>query len=243
MILSGNELGDGLQLGFKKAMEGLRTDAEIMMQIGQEIPDRLADGLASIGSAATQGFENAKEAALDFARSTISWLSQIILKQLLLNALQKSGSGASSVLGAVGSAVQGLAGGGQVAGWSPHSKADNIMIAATAREFMQPVAAVDYYGLNFMEQIRRLQFPKNIARALAGGTLPRVPSSHRLAQGGQVPGQPPAKTVKSGDTRLRVINVLDKNMVGDYLRTADGETSIINTIRRNGSAIRTILGS
>ena len=31
-------------------------------------------------------------------------------------------------------------------------------------------------------------------------------------------------------------------MVGDYLRTADGETAILNMIRRNGSAIRTILG-
>lgn len=243
MVASGTNLGDALSFGFEKAMKGLRTNAEVMIQIGEEIPGRLADGLASIGTAATQGFESAKEAALDFARSTINWLSQIILKQLLLNALQKSGSGASSVLGAVGSAIQGLATGGQVGGWSPTPTADNIPIWATAREFMQPVAAVDYYGLDFMERIRRLQFPKNIAHALAGGTLPKVPSSYRLAQGGQVPGQPPATTVKTGDTRLQVINVLDKNMVGDYLRTADGDTSIINSIRRNGSAIRTILGS
>jgi len=103
------------------------------------------------------------------------------------------------------------------------------------------VAAVDYYGLAFMEAVRRRLFPRNLARALTGATLPRVPTGYRLAQGGQ-PAGAPATTVKAGDTKLRVVNVLDRNMVGDFLQGADGETAIINLIRRNGSEIRTILG-
>lgn len=53
-----------------------------------------------------------------------------------------------------------LAEGGPVPGWSPHPKADNILIAATAREYMQPVAAVDYYGESFMNAVRTRTFPK-----------------------------------------------------------------------------------
>ena len=239
MIASGNSLGDGLRQGFRNAMEGLRTDAEIMMQLGQEIPNRIASGLTSVFDGMMQSSADAKAAVIDWARSTISWIAQVILQQAILNGMQ-----AMKIGMATGGQVpaQALASGGSVGGWSPSPTADNIPIWATAREFMQPVRAVDYYGVDFMERIRRLQFPRNIAHALAGGTVPRVPSGYRLAAGGQVPGQAPAANVKSGDTRLQVINVLDKNMVGDYLRTADGETAIINMIRRNGSAIRTIIG-
>ena len=239
MIASGNSLGDGLRQGFRNATEGLRTDAEIMMQLGQEIPDRIASGLTDVFNGALQSAADAKEAVIDWARSTISWIAQVILKQAILNSMQAMGFG---MAGGGQVPAQALASGGLVGGWSPSPTADNIPIWGTAREFMQPVRAVDYYGVNFMERIRRLQFPRNIAHALAGGTVPRVPSGYRLAAGGQVPGSAPTTNVKSGDTRLQVINVLDKNMVGDYLRTADGETAIINTIRRNGSAIRTIIG-
>jgi hypothetical protein len=45
-----------------------------------------------------------------------------------------------------------------------------------------------------------------------------------------------------GDTKLQVVNVLDKNLMGDYMSSASGQTTLINMIRRNGSAIRTILG-
>ncbi len=54
-----------------------------------------------------------------------------------------------------GGLIPGFAGGGTIPGWSPHPKADNILIAATAGEFMQPVAAVDHYGVDAMEAVRK----------------------------------------------------------------------------------------
>jgi tape measure domain-containing protein len=63
----------------------------------------------------------------------------------------------------------GLAEGGPVPGWSPHPKADNIPIMATAREFMQPVSAVDYYGVSGMEAIRQRRVPKEALQGLADG--------------------------------------------------------------------------
>jgi hypothetical protein len=133
-----------------------------------------------------------------------------------------------------------FADGGSIGGFSPHSKADNILIAATAGEFMHPVSAVQKYGINFMESIRTLRFPLDISSAFANINLSSSPSSYRLAEGGTVPSGSP--TFKGGDTRIKVINVLDKNLVGDYLRTSDGDTSLINSIKRNSSVLRTILG-
>lgn len=62
----------------------------------------------------------------------------------------------------------GLAEGGPVPGWSPHPKADNVKINATAGEFMQPVKAVNHYGADFMEAVRTLRFPKEQALAEGG---------------------------------------------------------------------------
>ena len=52
-------------------------------------------------------------------------------------------------------AAYGKAYGGPIPGSSPHRRADNIPIMATAGEFMQPVDTVDFYGLDAMEAIRK----------------------------------------------------------------------------------------
>lgn len=252
-IASGNDMGAALSLGFQRARESMQTDAEMMISIGESISDQIAGGLSSAWDSFITGTKSAKVSLIDFARSTIAWLSQIILKQMLLNALGSAGGNGQSGAGIIGALagaaasaysgggmVQALADGGSVRGWSPSKTADNIPAWLTAREFVQPVGSVDYYGVAFMEMIRRKLFPRNLAHALAGGTLPRIPSGNRLAAGGMAAAAP-ATTVKSGDTKLRVINVLDSNMVGDYLRGSDGETAIINMIRRNGSSIKAIL--
>ena len=41
--------------------------------------------------------------------------------------------------------------------------ADNIPAWLTAREFVHPVDSVDYYGLAFMEAVRRRLFPRDLA--------------------------------------------------------------------------------
>ncbi len=67
-----------------------------------------------------------------------------------------------------------LAAGGSVPGQSPHPRADNVPIWATAGEFMQPVAAVGYYGVNVMEALRRQLVPREFFTAIGladGGTV------------------------------------------------------------------------
>ncbi|GEM_PF-6667878 len=237
MIASGNDMGAALQLGVRTAMSKMKTDAELMIEIGEGLADRLGDGLGDAFAGVVAGTKSAKEAFRDFAQSTLSWLSQIIMRQMMMKALSSLG-----VVNADGRIViPGFASGGRIPGSSPHERADNIPIWATAGEFMQPVNAVRHYGLAFMEAVRTMRFPRDLASAMAGAALPRLTPSFRLAYGGPVPAAAPS--YKGGDTRLQVVNVLDKNLLGDYLRTGAGETAIINTIRRNGATIRTILGS
>jgi len=78
---------------------------------------------------------------------------------------------------------QQMASGGMVAGVSPHPKADNIPIKATAGEFMQPVKTVKYYGRSGMEAIRRMLIPPEVIQAFAKPGL-AIPRGARLAVGG-----------------------------------------------------------
>lgn len=61
--------------------------------------------------------------------------------------------------------------GGEIPGYSPHSKADNIPVMATAGEYMQPVHTVQHYGLEVMEAMREKRIPKEVIQGFADGGL------------------------------------------------------------------------
>jgi TP901 family phage tail tape measure protein len=78
--------------------------------------------------------------------------------------------------------------GGQVGGWSPHSRADNIPAWLTANEWVHPVDSVKYYGPQVMSAIQHRQVPREMLAAFASGalgTMGDLPIG--LASGGQVP--------------------------------------------------------
>lgn len=66
---------------------------------------------------------------------------------------------------------QAFAAGGQVGGYSPTPTADNIPIWATAGEYMHPVSAVQYYGLDFMDAIRKRLIPREMFGFAEGGLI------------------------------------------------------------------------
>jgi len=76
------------------------------------------------------------------------------------------------------------AAGGMIPGYSPHPKADNIPIMATAREFIEPVGSVDYYEPWVFEALRRRSIPRDSLHAFLRGGLSRLPT---FAEGGMVP--------------------------------------------------------
>ncbi|MFQ1002622.1 phage tail tape measure protein [Modestobacter sp. SSW1-42] len=67
--------------------------------------------------------------------------------------------------------VAGYADGGLIAGPYIGATADNVLIRANPREFMQPVASVDYYGQDFMEALRTRSIPREEIPGYANGGL------------------------------------------------------------------------
>lgn len=65
------------------------------------------------------------------------------------------------------------------------------------------------------------------------GTLDAINS------GGNLPQQ--AQAVSGGDVNLKMINVVDPKMVGDFMNTADGEKVMLNFIRNNKSEVARIV--
>lgn len=82
-------------------------------------------------------------------------------------------------------AVRSYIGGGRIMGYSPHEKADNVPIRATAGEFMHPVQTVKYYGVQAMEAIRKRLVPPELIQQFAYPNV-RIPSGANLAAGGLV---------------------------------------------------------
>lgn len=252
LILASDSMLDGLALGITNSFDQIRTNAELMAEVGMNVADYLTDGFTAMFDAWMDGTKSAKEAFKEFARGVVQEIAKMILKQMILNALQSamgyfSDGGpvtpSNSKPGTFGDAVtvNSLADGGRVVGFSPTRVADNIPAWLTAREFVQPVKAVDHYGTAFMESIRTLKFPKELINGFKFPKASSIPRSHRLAGGGMV--APAGDTiVKSGDTKLKVVNVIDKGMIGDYMGASEGERIIMNVIRRNGSTIRAMSG-
>lgn len=88
---------------------------------------------------------------------------------------------------AYGGLVQDLSKGGKIPGHSPHDRADNVPISATAGEFMQPVSSVKYYGVAAMEAIRRRLIPPSILAPFTEKGLASY-QGRQLAYGGTVSG-------------------------------------------------------
>ncbi|NDW30790.1 lysozyme, partial [Yangia sp. PrR007] len=90
---------------------------------------------------------------------------------------------------------------------SGSKKQDNLLFWGSRGEFMQPAAAVDYYGLEFMEALRRREVPK-------------------FAEGGAMPG---TSTGGAGGVTLRQGDVVVNNFAGvevEQRRDAAGNLSL-----------------
>lgn len=135
--------------------------------------------------------------------------------------------------------VRAFAGGGDVRG--PRLRIagpDKIPILAQEGEFMMAKRRVQEPGaLDFLRAW-------NTGRV----TLRQALSVPRFATGGAI-GTPQGTPAGAGSAaaattdNLRIVNVLDPEIINDALGSASGERSIVNVIRKNSTAIRRLLGS
>ena len=130
--------------------------------------------------------------------------------------------------------AQGLAAGGQPRPSGLHPS-DTVPIWAALGEFMQPVRAVQTYGLRFMEAIRQRKLDPNLARSMvSSGTASRVRTniSRRGAgyvDGGRIDG---SGTVGSdGAAPVTIVNVFDRQQLLQTLSETEGQEVLVNVMR------------
>ena len=111
------------------------------------------------------------------------------------------------------------------------STSDSIPARLSAGEFVMNAATVKRVGVDFLQSLN----------GLSQG--PRV-SDHTLAfsAGGLVPDTPDAQPQSPGQGQaVRIVNVVDPAMAGDYLNSSAGERTILNVLQRNAGAVKQVL--
>lgn len=128
-------------------------------------------------NAVAREFRDAKRDGDKYAKNykaQVSVTGQIVVNSELwrLSLLQqalKNGNAPPAAYGALNKTLRGarMASGGEVPGTSPHKRADNIPAMLTAREWVQPVDSVDYYGAGVMSAIQHRRIPAEDLKAVA----------------------------------------------------------------------------
>lgn len=190
--------------------------------------DALSSGLNGFFTDLASGAKSLKGAALDFARSFIQALQQVIIQLVVVKLLQAALGGLFPGAGGAGAAVPGVgaagkfAGGGLVEGPGTGTS-DSILAFLSNREYVIPANRVAQYGLSFFESIRQ-------------GTLPR------FADGGLVTDLQPAAGKAGSGSNLNQVFLFDPKMIGDYLMGPDGQRALLTTIGMMPTRVKTALG-
>lgn len=162
----------------------------------------------------------AGESKVKGLKAQIDAIPDVTTKTLNLNVVGSPAAlaAASANVAALGSDAQGLAFGGAVPGFSPHARADNILIWATADEFMvqQPTmkqpgarAFMNEFNLRGMEAIKRWA-----PRYAFGGSI-GASAVNRLA----IPSLPSGASATSGNNLT-----LDFGELGKFRASASQDT-------------------
>lgn len=162
-------------------------------------------------------------------------------------AAQAAGGLTKGIAGAAAGAVPDnfgfdFASGGLVPGSSPNPRADNIPIWATAREFIHPVPAVDYYGTQVMEAIRSRTVSRDailMALKLSRG-MPSMPTrsrGNRYADGGSVA----AVHQVGGTTQIQLHVRSDDSHIVKVMKSPPGMKATVENTRLNRNAMQRVL--
>ena len=149
LVIASMEANDATQAEMQASMQVSR-DAFINMAIaegmGADEANRLADemGLIPTKVGVTVSVETA------YAEARLAAFKRLLaIPDIVVTAHMRTQGGY------YGGGLHGATG-GPIPGYSPSPTADNIPIMATAREYMQPVVAHDYWGTGFMDAVRRM---------------------------------------------------------------------------------------
>jgi hypothetical protein len=250
-------------LGLKKYAVSLKSN--LINSIENIVPNAidiagnsLKGFLKNLSDGTMSASEAFKQLAKDFGTSIMDMIidvGMLILKMEILKALGY-GTGAGAPAG--GGSLGGMGGGGGILGTVVSllgsligfqtggfirgpSGADVIPIRGTAGEYMQPVPAVRYYGVQAMEAIRSRAIPREQLLSLLSGVIPprRAQPSYALAAGGPVPSE--YSPMEKGKVELTFINVSDPRDIDRYLSSAAGQNAVLNVLSSRAETVKKIM--
>jgi hypothetical protein len=117
---------------------------------------------------------------------------------------------------------------------------DDRLVAVGGKEFIQPASAVDYYGVNLMEMLRRKLLPRDYFDNLNRNLAPLVPGQHFI-EGGLVGQQAPTQAHEQQPIIINNTNILDPGLIARYLSSQAGKHAQLNFMSDNAVQIRAIL--
>jgi hypothetical protein len=197
--------------------------------------DAIGNFLTNLSSGTMSVGEAFEQLGMDFAKAIQKMLIDIailIVKMQILKALESTALGAGMEGGGL---IQGFQTGGKVSG---PSGTDRVPIRATAGEYIHPVGAVRYYGIQAMEAIRRKAVPREMFAGLAGAS--RLTPSLAMAAGGQVPSIN-TSGAEGSKIDLTMVNVTDPRDLDKYLSSSAGQNAVLNVISSRADTVKKVL--
>lgn len=208
---------------FRNALGRIKTTTD---QVAATLNQKLKDGFAQMFSDIATGTKSAGAALKGMIRSFAMELNKLLAKKLVqkLFGMALGGAGGAGGAGGLISSFLGFAQGGLVRGPGT-STSDDVPAMLSSGEFVLRAAAVKQWGVDFLEAINSVDV-RHPAPRLA------------MAAGGLVPAQAPAPVTEQS---VRIVNVIDEKMAGDYLASSEGEQTILNILERNRGAVKQVL--
>lgn len=203
-----------------------------------DVQERMADGLTDAIMKFADGTLSASEAFKEFASSFLREMAQMILKQLLFNAIRAG-------MGAMGFAEGGLvpgpgfASGGYTGPGGKYTPAGVVH----AGEFVLRSEVVSQPGaINFLSEMNRVGMRAlSGARGYADGGLV-TPDVRAPANPGYTMGSPAEAIGANVSLNQRILPVLDPDLMGEALQGLAGEKLLTLHVSRNPAKFRQLLG-
>lgn len=210
-----DNLGDSAAVAKIDAMKSSVTAVRREVVVtGEQINDSLAGGLSNALMDVARGTQTAKDAFRSFAADFLRQIAQMILQAAILKSLQ------SAFGGGIG---EGIAGG--INGLVAHDGALVGIRGGTRRRVpAMAFAGAPRYHSGGIAGLKPGEVPAILERGEQ--VIPR----DQVGQGGQMPN-------------IKIVNSFDSSsVVSEGLSSSAGEQAFINLVRRNKSAVKSILG-
>ncbi|MGI4991069.1 hypothetical protein ACRXCV_00435 (plasmid) [Halobacteriovorax sp. GFR7] len=214
-----------------------------MLEAGaQAAGSGFAQAITDIATEAKSLGDAFKDVMKGILQSMLEVVQSVVAKQFANLILGAVAGGAG---GGFGAGV-GFADGGYVRG-AGTTKSDSIRAWLSDKEFVQPADATAYYGVQFMEMLRRKMIPRELLASLLGGTRsmpihrPRTP---RFSSGGFVSGDvlsTPDGGARGSDLNVTLVQVKDDNEAQAFIQSRRGQGELIQFMDKNKTKIKNLL--